>query len=85
MAPGGSLRTVSFDGMSDPEAQAARAAVAPSEPDVMWLPVVGLDRHTPLVGLRPLPGPAPARSSQQLIAPGVQDAVYRPISAFHQR
>jgi hypothetical protein len=85
VAPDGSLRTVSFDGMSDPEAQATRAAVAPSEPEIMWLPVVGLDRHTPLIGLRPLPGPTPARSSQQLIAPGVQDAIYRPISAFHQR
>jgi hypothetical protein len=85
VAPEGSLRTVSFDGMSDPEAQAARADVAPSEPDIMWLPVVGLDRHTPLIGLRPLSGPAPSCASQQAAALPMHEAIYRPISAFHQR
>ena len=30
------------------------AALASSLPDMMWLPVIGLDRHTPWIGLRPL-------------------------------
>ena len=33
------------------EAASARAAMSKSHPDMMWLPVVGLDRHTPLIGL----------------------------------
>jgi hypothetical protein len=75
--PGGALRVASFDGLS---AEAAGAA-SRLNPDLMWLPVIGLDRHTPLIGLRPLPPAAPAEAARL----GPQDAVYRPISEFHQR
>ena len=52
--PQGGLHIVSFDGASPDEAAAARGAVATSLPDMMWLPVVGLDRHTPVMGVRVL-------------------------------
>lgn len=85
VASEGSLRTVSFDGMSEDEAQAAREVVARSEPDMMWLPAVGLDRHTPLIGLQPRSGPARSRSPELDRALRMQDATYRPISDFHRR
>jgi hypothetical protein len=33
----GSLHVVTFDGMSEEEANAARASIARHEPDMMWL------------------------------------------------
>jgi hypothetical protein len=47
---------------------------------MMWLPVIGLDRHTPLIGLQvaqTLSGPELASGFD-----GVQQALYRPISRF---
>src|SRR5262245_42257620 len=35
----GSLHAVTFDGMSEDEANAARASIADREPDMMWLPI----------------------------------------------
>ena len=46
--PQGGLHIVSFDGASPDEAAAARNAVATSQPDMMWLPVIGLDRRDEL-------------------------------------
>jgi hypothetical protein len=84
VAPAGALHTVSFDGMTADEAQAERAVIARSEPDMRWLPVAGLDRHTPLIGLRPLAVPA-SGSSDRGRAPPIQDAIYRPISELYER
>jgi hypothetical protein len=81
---GGSLSVVSFDGMSLERAQAARDAMASLEPGMLWLPIVGLDRHTPLIGLAAMPGAAPIDSEGKLAPSGVQQAVYRPISEFHR-
>jgi hypothetical protein len=85
VAPAGSLRAAAFDGMIAEHAEAARADIARSEPDMMWLPVVGLDRHTPLIGLQPLPGLAPARSSNDGRATRIHETIYRPISDLHER
>ena len=81
VAEAGALHVISFDGLRAEDAQAARARLA-SMPQMSWLPVVGLDRHTPLIGTavldeygaRDLPdrsGPSP-----------IQEAVYRPITKF---
>ena len=77
VAPGGALRVVSFDGMTEAEARQASAGVA--APDMMWLPIEGLDRHTALIGLRPLPAPVDAPAA----GPRIQDAVYRPVSPLY--
>ena len=74
--PEGSLRVVSFDGATEDEARAASAGQA----DLMWLPAIGLDRHTPMIGLAPQPGSAAA---PPVASPPVQAAVYRPISALY--
>ena len=77
----GAFHVVSFDGMKPDEADRALHAAAKTHPGMMWLPIAGLDRHTPVIGLRvsrdanaggPFPG-APM---------GVQEAIYRPISEF---
>jgi hypothetical protein len=72
VAPSGALHVVSFDGMTAAEANAAKAG-APA--DMMWLPVAGLDRHTPMIGLKPRPGSAPPPRA----GAGAQAAVYEPM------
>ena len=77
--PKGTLHTVSFDGMTAEDANAARTAVTSSHPDMLWLPIAGLDRHTPLIGLKPLPDFAIDHSVSNGRQKGVQEALYRPI------
>lgn len=74
--PQGALHVVSFDGASAAQADAARATL--STPAMKWLPIAGLDRHTPLIGVAVLD--VAAASGPQ--AGAAQSAVYRPISAF---
>jgi hypothetical protein len=50
---------------------------------MMWLPVAGLDRHTPLIGLRVL-AEATARPQAAAID-GAREGFYRPLSARHVR
>ena len=75
----GALHAVTFDGMAEDEANDARAAIAREEPEMMWLSVTGLDRHTPFIGLRPLTDSAPSRSSVHARAEQVGEAIYRPL------
>lgn len=85
VAPAGSLRVVSFDGMGEADAQAARSLIVSSEPDTMWLPVVGLDRHTSLIGLQPLADAASVRASSCGQTTRIQETLYRPLCDFHTR
>jgi hypothetical protein len=79
----GALHMVSFDGMNEEEANAARAVITKSEPEMMWLPVAGLDRHTPMIGLRLLPDLAGTCSSNDHRGQRIQEAIYRPISDLY--
>jgi hypothetical protein len=81
--PAGALRTLSFDGMSEDDAQAGRAVVAPSEPETMWLPAAGLDRRAPLIGLQPFAELSEVSKCDQ--GPPIEQAIYRPISDFFGR
>ncbi len=78
----GALQVVSFEGMNAEQASVAQAAVMRSRPGIMWLPVIGLDRHTPIIGLKVLleadAGAQDARNE------GVHEAVYRPLSEQHR-
>jgi hypothetical protein len=80
VAQAGALQVISFDGMTPDDAIAARTAMDVPR-GMMWFPVIGLDRHTPLIGLRPL-------SKRMALASGAptqgQQAIYRPISEFHR-
>jgi hypothetical protein len=77
----GALHVVSFDGASAHEAGAVRAAFAATLPDMMWLPVIGLDRHTPWIGLRPLDDFTSSLLSDHGRDGAIQQAIYRPIIA----
>lgn len=83
----GALAVYSFDGMAVEAAGAARRALEDEAPaqggQTMWFPCVGLDRHTPLIGLRCFADAAAARSSLPRATPmGVQAGLYRPLNAF---
>ena len=80
---GGSLSVVSFDGMSPDEARIACSKIAPSEPDMRWLPVIGLDRHTPMIGLNPRPDHASIKTLTKAGESSVQQAIYWPISDLY--
>jgi hypothetical protein len=78
----GALQVIAFDGMAADAAEAARGALA-ERARTMWFPAAGLDRHTPLIGLRQFADLAAAQASlAQSMPAGVQAGVYRPISAF---
>jgi hypothetical protein len=76
----GALHVVSFDGVSTDDARTAREAVATAQPDLMWLPIAGLDRHTPVIGLAPRHGRTSAIFSTHDPGNRAQEAIYRPIS-----
>jgi hypothetical protein len=77
VAPTGALRVVSFDGMNDGDARQASRTIA--APGMMWMPIAGLDRHTPMIGLSALAAPQAA----PVAGPGIQDTVYRPVSPVY--
>jgi hypothetical protein len=79
----GALAVAAFDHMSEDAAAAARDKVARAEPDMMWLPAIGLDRHTPIIGLHPLANGAAAGSVQRDGDSRVQRAMYRPITRHY--
>jgi hypothetical protein len=77
----GALHVVSFDGIKPEEIDDARRALTKTHPTMMWLPIAGLDRHTPVIGLQVLRDAD--TGERPLSAPsGGQEAIYRPISRF---
>jgi len=76
----GALVTVTFDGRTARDAEAERAILARSRPRLIWLRAVGLDRHTPMIGLEPLPDLAGATPCERDHGLRMQEAIYRPIS-----
>ena len=83
VAPEGALMVIAFDRMSPDDADKAREGVAGSEPDMMWLPAIALDRHTPLVGLRRLAKLPSSRPVQDGADDRVQRGIYRPITRVY--
>ena len=74
----GFLQVISFDGLDGTSAEARRAALAGAS-DLMWFKSAGLDRHTPMIGLRPA---SDATGNPSALPAGVQAGTYRPICAF---
>jgi hypothetical protein len=68
---------VSFDGASLAEARALRDRVAAHRPGVTWMEAIGLDRHSPVLGLERV------RRGATLTAlglPGAHETLFDPIS-----
>lgn len=83
VSPQGALHVVSFDNMGKEETLRARKAYAFIHPKMTWLTITGLDQHTQQIGLEPLQElPHSWRPSNAF--PGVQEAIYLPISDFHR-
>jgi hypothetical protein len=80
----GALQVMSFDGISADQAKAASDTIAQSEREVIWLPIAGLDRHTPLIGLRPLAPGASAALLDGGVSGLMQAATYRPICELYR-
>ena len=76
----GSLRVVSCDGMSADDARAAGAVIAKSNPEMLWLPTIGLDRSCPAIGLQRLCELPSPRESKHRWDEQAQEAVYLPMS-----
>ena len=51
---------------------------------MMWLPIAGLDRHTPMIGLHALSAEARVGALTHRDRP-IEEAIYRPISGVHTR
>ena len=77
-----SIEVLSFDGMTSGDAGSANEAIAQSGAGMMWLPVVGLDRHTPMIGLRTLQSGDDPSMTGATDSAVVQRARYRPICEF---
>lgn len=72
---GGLLRLVSFEGLTEAEAESKRRYLDASRPGTLWHRSVGLDRHTPLFGVS-----VETASELGPVVNGVNEALYRPIS-----
>ena len=79
----GALQAITFDGMSADEAAAARTKLDVPR-GMMWFHAAGLDRHTELIGLRPLSKRVTSELLANAAPTDAQRAVYRPISDFHR-
>jgi hypothetical protein len=70
------LYLAAFEDKSPAVAEALRARLAPLRPGVTWMTAIGLDKHSPILGLERLPrGAAPA----PLNVDGVQETLFEPI------
>jgi len=74
----GFLQVLAFDGLDAGEAEAGRTALAQVS-ELMWFKSAGLDRHTPIIGLRRM---RDAIDNTIALPAGVQAGIYRPICAF---
>jgi hypothetical protein len=78
----GALYLVAFDAMPADRAKRARDAIAAERPEVTWLDAIGLDQHSPVLGLYAAPD-ADWRPKPLAHAPeGMTETLFRPISAF---
>lgn len=77
--PQGALHVVSFDGAGAAPTDAAPAAIAGDAPSMKWLPIAGLDRHTPLIGVQVL---NETETTALPVTSSAQAAIYRPICEF---
>ncbi|MEI9806298.1 MAG: hypothetical protein WDN48_20470 [Pseudolabrys sp.] len=82
VSPQGALHVVSFDNMPKEEALRAQKVYAFIHTKMNWMTITGLDQHTQIIGVESLPElPRSWRPSDSV--PGVQEAIYLPISDFH--
>jgi hypothetical protein len=77
---GGGLYLAAFEGLTPADAEHRRAEVQAARPDVIWMPVIGLDRSCPVIGLQTLADPEKATPLPARLATGVRETTFRPIT-----
>ena len=79
--PGGALYFAAFDGVPAAEAEARRRALEANRGDVVWMPMVGLDRSVPAIGFQKMPDASqPPAPLPRDLAAGIRETVFRPIT-----
>jgi hypothetical protein len=73
------LYLAAFDAVAAADAESRRVDLEAARPDVMWLPVAGLDRSCPAIGVRRLDAAAAARPLPAGLAAGIRETLYEPI------
>jgi hypothetical protein len=76
---GEALYLAAFEGMTEAAADAAMQHAAAARPGVTWLKAVGLDKHSPRLGLRRLTD-ASWRPAAPVGAAGFSETIFTPIS-----
>jgi hypothetical protein len=77
---GGGLYLAAFEDVPEADAQQRRPIAQSARPDVIWMPVVGLDRSCPIIGVRKLADPTQASPLPRSLAAGVRETVFRPLT-----
>ena len=79
--PGGELYVAAFDGVPGAEIESRRQALEAKRGDLVWMPVVGLDRSCPVIGIQKIPDiQAPPERLPRELAAGIRETIYRPIT-----
>ena len=77
---GDGLYLAAFEGVAEAEAEKRRAQAQATRPEVIWMPVVGLDRSCPVIGVQKLADPATATPLPAWLAAGVRETTFRPLT-----
>ncbi len=77
----GGLYFAALDGVPEADAAARRRALEAKRDDLVWMPVVGLDKSCPVVGFQRIADASrpPERLPRDLAA-GIRETIYRPIT-----
>ena len=79
--PAGGLYFAAFDGVPAEAVESRRQALEAKRGDIVWMPVVGLDRSVPVVGFQKIAEvKRPPELLPRELADGIRETVYRPIT-----
>jgi hypothetical protein len=76
----GALYVAALDGLVPEVAQRRLGRLRAECTDILWMPVVGLDRSWPAIGVRRLEDAERALPLPSALAHGIRETVYRPIT-----
>lgn len=78
--PTGGLYLAAFDDVPEAEAAKRLREIQGARPDAIWMPVVGLDRSCPVMGVQRLVDPAKPTPLPAQLAASVRETTFRPIT-----